>query len=151
MIDALIAGKLHSNPQQRTAKTGKPFTTAKVIAATSKGETLFVNVLAFSDSAQAALLALGAGDSVAVSGSADPTAWQDKDGNTRTGLDMIAAQVLTSYHVDKRRRAVTRQEHPQERQQGHGRPKDEAWQAMAPSGHQSHIGDGLDDGEPLPF
>lgn len=31
------------------------------------------------------------------------------------------------------------------------RPKDEAWQAMAPSGHHGHLGDGLDDGEPLPF
>lgn len=142
MIDALISGKLHGTAQERTGKSGKRFVTAKVLATTSKGESLFVNVLAFSESAQTALLAMGPGDAVALAGSIEPTAWQDKDGNTRTGLDMIAAQVLTAYHVDKRRRAVTRQEGPQDRQAGHGRPKDEAWRAMVPSGHHDH--DNLD-------
>lgn len=113
MIDAFIAGKLHNNPQQRTAKTGKPFTTAKVLATTSKGETVFLNVLAFNESAQAALLALGPGDAVALAGSIEPTAWQDRNGETRVGMSMIAANVLTSYRVDKRRRAVTQQEGPQ--------------------------------------
>lgn len=151
MIDGLISGKLHGTAQERTSKSGKPFTTAKLKAATNEGELVFVNVLTFNADAQAALLALGDGDAVAVSGAIKPTAWQDKDGNTRTGLDMIAAQVLTSYSIDKRRRAVTRQEAHQERQEGHGRPKDEAWQARAPGGHPGHAGDGLDDGEPLPF
>ena len=132
MIDGLISGKLHGTALERTGKNGKPFATAKVLATTSKGETLFVNVLVFSESAQTALLALGPGDALALAGSIEPTAWQDKDGNTRTGLDMIVSQVLTAYHVDKRRRAVTRQDTPQERQAGHGRPRDEAWRAMAP-------------------
>lgn len=151
MIDGLISGKLHSTATQRTSKAGKPFTTAKVIATTSKGDGLFVNVLAFSESAQAALLALGPGDAVAMAGSIEPTTWTDREGQPSPGLNMIAAQVLTAYSVDKRRRAVTRQEAPQDRQEGHHRPKDEAWRAMAPSGHPGHAGDGLDDGEPLPF
>ena len=142
MIDGLIGGKLHGTALERTGKSGKHFTTAKMRATNHEGKSVFINLLAFADNAQAALLALGDGDAVAVSGSIKPTAWQDKDGNTRTGLDMIAAQVLTSYHVDKRRRAVARQDQPQERQIGHGRPRDEAWRAMAPSDHHDH--DSLD-------
>ena len=33
MIDVLIQGRLHAAPQQRTSKNGKPFATAKLIAA----------------------------------------------------------------------------------------------------------------------
>ena len=129
MIDALMTGKLHGTPQQRTSKAGKPFTTAKVLATTSKGEGLIVNVLVFNESAQTALLALGPGDALALAGSIEPTAWQDKDGNTRTGLDMIVSQVLTAYHVDKRRRAVTRQDQPQDPPP---RPRHDAWIARTP-------------------
>lgn len=67
MIDGLIAGKLHGQPQQRTGQSGKPFTTAKVRTPTKDGEALFVNVIAFTSAVQAALLALGDGDSVALS------------------------------------------------------------------------------------
>lgn len=129
MIDGLITGKLHGTALERTGKSGKPFATAKLKAATHEGETIFVNLLAFADNAQAALLALGDGDAVAVSGSIKPTSWTDKDGNTRVGIDMIAAQVLTSYHVDKRRRAVTRQDQPQDQPQ---RPRHDAWIARTP-------------------
>ena len=129
MIDGLISGKLHGTALERTGKSGKRFTTAKLKATTHEGETIFVNALAFNDAAQAALLALGDGDAVAVSGSIKPTSWTDKDGNTRTGLDVIAGQVLTSYHVDKRRRAVTRQEHPQDPPP---RPRHDAWIARTP-------------------
>ena len=146
MIDALISGKLYGQPTERTSKTGKPFVVAKVRAATGDGESMFINVLAFSDSAQAALLALGDGDSVALTGSLTPKTWTDKEGNARPGLDLVAHQVLTAYHVTRRRNAMQRGENvsgnaPATRQQ---RPKDEAWRAMAP-----HDRSGLDDGAPL--
>ena len=129
MIDGLTSGKLHGTALERTGKSGKPFTTAKMRAANHDGESVFINLLAFSADAQATLLALGDGDAVAVSGSIKPTAWQDKDGNTRTGLDMIVANVLTAYSIDKRRRAVTRQEHPQDPPP---RPRHDAWIARTP-------------------
>ncbi len=130
MIDGLISGKLHGTALERTSKNGKPFTTAKMRAANHEGESLLITLLAFADNAQAALLALGDGDAVAVSGSIKPTSWTDKDGNTRVGLDVIAANVLTAYHVDKRRRAVTlRQPSPQDQPQ---RPRHDAWIARTP-------------------
>ena len=106
MIDGLIAGKLYGAPQQRTGKSGKPFALAKVRCAAGDGESLFVNVIAFDGDVCTALLALGDGDSVALAGTLTPKVWTDKQGNTRPTLDIVAAQVLTAYHVSRKRKAV---------------------------------------------
>ena len=66
MIDALIQGKLHAKAQQRTGKAGRPFVTAKVTTTAKDGAQQFVNVIAFAPDACNALLALGAGDAVAL-------------------------------------------------------------------------------------
>jgi single-stranded DNA-binding protein len=54
----------------------------------------------------AALLALGDGDSVALAGSLTPKVWTDREGNSRPALDLVAHQVLTAYHVTRKRKAV---------------------------------------------
>ena len=142
MIDALISGKLYGQPTERTSKTGKPFALAKVRAAGGDGESLFVNVIAFDAAPCTALLALADGDSVALSGSLTPKVWTDKEGNARPGLDLVAHQVLTAYAVSRKRNAM--QPPPPPAPTGHGRPRDEAWRAMAPRDRS-----GLDDGAPL--
>lgn len=111
MIDALIAGKLHGQPQQRTGSSGKPFTTAKVRAAAGNGEALFVNVIAFSRTAQDALMALGDGDSVSLSGELTPKVWTDREGQARPAVDLVAHAVLTAYHTRRKRQAVEGGEH----------------------------------------
>jgi single-stranded DNA-binding protein len=129
MIDALIAGKLHGSPAKKTAKNGKPFVTAK--ARVHAGETdVFVSVVAFNEPACKALLALGDGDAVSMAGSVTLKAWSDKDGNPRPAVDLVASQVLTTYHVTKKRKAVN--DEPQTQ-----RP------------HRAS--DDLDDGSPLDF
>ena len=105
MIDCLIQGKLFAAPQQRTSKAGKPFATAKLIAAAGDGERLFVNVIAFDAAAVAALLALGAGDALALAGTATPRAYI-KDGEPRASLDVTAQQVMSAYHVTRKRGAM---------------------------------------------
>lgn len=117
IIDALIAGRLHTKPERRTGKNGKPFVTAKLRAIAGDGESLFVNVIAFDEAPCAALLALVDGDSVALAGSITPKTWTDKQGNARPSLDMVAAQVLTAYHVTKRRRAMEGERSASQRQQ----------------------------------
>lgn len=107
-IEGLILGKLHQRPEQRTSKTGRTFATAKVRAAAADGESLFVNVICFSDLACAALLALDPGDSLALSGTLKPGVWTDREGNARPSVDMVAAQVLTVYALKKKREAVER-------------------------------------------
>ena len=106
MIEAIISGKDYGKPAQRTSKTGAAFTVAKLRVATSASESLFVNVIAFSESAQAALLALDDGDAAALAGTLKPGAWTDREGNARPSLDMVAAQVLTVYGLKKKRDAV---------------------------------------------
>ncbi len=107
MIDALISGRLFGQPAERMSKAGKPFATCKIRAAAGDGEGLFINVVAFSESACAALLALDDGDSVSLAGSVTPKVWADRDGVSRPSLDMVASVVMTAYHVTRKRRAVS--------------------------------------------
>lgn len=111
MIEALVSGKLHGQATRKTARSGNPFTTAKV-RVPAGDEAIFCNVIAFDDSAQAALLALGDGDAVALAGTLKPGVWVDRQGQARPTLDMVAAQVLTVYHLKRRRAAVAQDEHP---------------------------------------
>jgi single-stranded DNA-binding protein len=108
MIEALISGKVYGRPEQRVGNnSGKPFVTAKVRAATSGGEMLFVNVLAFDAIVQAALLALSDGDAVSLAGTLTPKVWTDREGQSRPALDLVASQVLTVYQVKRKREAVS--------------------------------------------
>ena len=106
MIDALISGRLYAAANERTSANGNPFVTAKVTATAGSGESLFVNVIAFSQSTRTALLALDAGDSVALSGTLTPKVWTDRHGDAKPALDMTAHAVLTAYHVTRKRKAV---------------------------------------------
>ena len=63
-----------------------------------------MRLTAFSGSACAALLALDDGDAVA--GTLKDGAWVDRDGAARPNLDMVVAQVLTAYHVQRRHQAT---------------------------------------------
>ena len=112
MIDALIAGRLYGKPQTRVTKAGNSFATAKVRTSMANGESAFVNVAAFSDSAKTALLALDDGDSVALSGELKASVYTNKDGDSRPSLDLTAFAVLTEYHVSRKRKAVTAEAEP---------------------------------------
>lgn len=105
MIEGLITGTLVGLAEQRQGKNDTSFVLAKVKATPGEGESLIVNVIAFSAEACAALLALDEGDTLAVSGALTPKVWTDKQGNTRPALDLVASQVLTVYHVDRKRAA----------------------------------------------
>lgn len=106
MIEGLISGTLVGLAEQRQGKNDTSFVLAKVKATPGDGESLIVNVIAFTAEAGAALLALDEGDSLALTGSLSPKVWTDKQGNTRPALDMVASQVLTVYHVDRKRAAM---------------------------------------------
>lgn len=106
MIDALIIGRLHGKPQARQSRTGNPFVTGKVRTPLPNGEALFLNVIAWRDSLQAALLALDDGDAVALSRELTPKLWQPERGEPRIQCDLTAHALLTEYHVQRKRRAV---------------------------------------------
>ncbi len=106
MIDALIAGKLYSQPKAMTGKAGKPFATAKLTVAAADGQSVFANVIAFDPQAVALLLALTQGEAVAVCGTVTLTVYEDKQGQHRPALDVVAQQVLTAYQVTRKRKAA---------------------------------------------
>lgn len=99
IIEALVSGKLHVQPAQKIAKTGKPFVFEKVRVHVSDAD-VFVIVIAFSQAACEALLALGDGDAVALAGSLTPKASTDREGIARPALDLVASQVLTCLPCD---------------------------------------------------
>jgi single-stranded DNA-binding protein len=106
MIDALIQGSLYGGPQKRASKAGRIFVTAKLRTSIANGESLFVNVIGFSDTVITALLALAEGDSVAIAGELNVGIYTDKNGNARPSLNLTAHAVLTEYDVQRKRRAV---------------------------------------------
>jgi hypothetical protein len=106
MIDALIAGRLHGKPSERTSSNGNRYATAKVRVSVRTGEAYFVNVIAFADAAADALLALTDGDSVALTGELTPKVYVPASGEPRPSLDLLAHAVLTEYHVTRKRQAM---------------------------------------------
>ena len=106
MIDALVAGRIYGTPGERTSKAGTRFATAKIRVSMRGDETAWVNVVAFSTSAVDALLALGDGDSIAISGELKVGTYTDKAGVTKPSIDLVAHVVLTPYHVARKRKAA---------------------------------------------
>jgi single-stranded DNA-binding protein len=104
-LHVLALGTLTADPQQRTSGAGKAYVTATLRTPTDE-DAVLVSVVAFSDSAKAALLALGKGDSVSVTGRAKLTTWTGKEGEQRQGLSVVADAVLSAYAVGKKRDAT---------------------------------------------
>lgn len=107
-IDALVSGRIYKKPQSRVAGSGKRFVTTVVRAAARNDDALFVSVIAFSTSACDALLALEDGDSVALAGELTPKIYTPRDGSEpRPSIDLVAHRVLSEYHVQRKRKAMT--------------------------------------------
>ncbi len=106
MIDALVVGKIYGTPLERTAKNGNTYVTAKVRAPTRDGESLFINVVAFANTAATALLALEDGDSVALAGELTAKAYTSKEGAPKPSIELLAHQVLSEYAVQRKRQAA---------------------------------------------
>jgi hypothetical protein len=106
VIDALLQGKLLSAPTTRTAKNGKPFALARMRVSAADGAYHFVSVIAFEAFAVASLMALTNNDSVAIAGELSIKTYQDKNGETKVGLDLTAHAIISQYDVQRKRRAI---------------------------------------------
>lgn len=94
MIRALVTGTLYGSPEQRTAKSGNLFTTAKLRADGKDGATVWCSLIAFGELAER-LATLAANSAVAVSGRAEVNAWLDKQGEPKAGLSIVADELAT--------------------------------------------------------
>jgi single-stranded DNA-binding protein len=108
VIDALIHGRIFGKPQSRTSKSGTTrFVTANVRVPMADGESVFANVIAFAAPVGNGLLALEDGASVSISGELKVSVYAAKDGTTKPNLNVTDHELLTPYHVQRRRKAVT--------------------------------------------
>lgn len=104
-LSVLITGRLTSDPEARTAANGKAYTRARVAVPLEDGDCL-ASVIAFGSVAEQ-LAALAKGDTVSIAGRAKPSAWRAKESDQlRAGLDVTADQLLTTYHLRQRRKAM---------------------------------------------
>jgi len=113
VIDALIHGRIYGKPQSRTSKSGTTrFVTANVRVPMADGESVFANVITFAAPVGTTLLALEDGASVSVCGELKVGTYVAKDGTTKSNLSVTAHEILTPYHVTRRRKAVSKAEQP---------------------------------------
>lgn len=103
MLNVLISGSLVKDPQERQSSSNRTYATAAMRAPVDGDEAIIVNLIAFSEAATSALLALAKGDALAVSGRAKLSVWE-KDGQQRHGLSVVAERVMTLYEVRKKRK-----------------------------------------------
>lgn len=103
MIDALISGKLIKTPVLKTGQSGKFYSNFLLSVSTGELKPVIISGMAFEDAAER-LTKLQQGDSVAVTGSLKPAEWVDKaTGESRHGLSVTVANVLSVYDIKKRR------------------------------------------------
>ena len=94
MIRALLTGKLHGDPVQRTGSSGKPFTTGKMLV-TETDPALWCSLIAFAEAGER-LASLRAGSSLSVAGRATLKTYEGKDGTPRVSLDLVADEIAST-------------------------------------------------------
>jgi single-stranded DNA-binding protein len=124
VIDALIHGRIFGKPQSRTSKAGKQFVTAKLSVPMQDGQSVFANLITFRQPVGTALLALDDGAAVAVSGEIKVSTYVAKDGSTKPSIDIVAHEILSAYHITKRRKAVAKDDQAPAGTAAHAAPAD---------------------------
>jgi single-stranded DNA-binding protein len=105
-VAVLISGTIFKEPQQRTGKTGRPYTVCTIkAAAVDSASSDFWNVLAFGDTAGAELLRLAVGERLAVQGSMKVELYTAaSDGKTKISRTVFADHVLAVRQPPRERR-----------------------------------------------
>lgn len=106
MIEGLVVGKLLERPMERKSKKGRSFVTARLRASFGKGDTVYVDAIAFDEAPCTALKAMDANEALALTGSLSPKAWISPEGEGRAGLEITVTHVLTPYHVKRKRASM---------------------------------------------
>lgn len=103
-IEVAFVGTLAADPEQRSTKAGRPWTSFRCAVSTGKdGETTWLRCATFSESAIQATAELKKGQSVYIEGSLRQAEYQDREGQTRVGLDVTASLVQRLGQIGERR------------------------------------------------
>lgn len=104
MIRALIVCNLTSTPTQRTAKNGTPYATARASVPMGDAGRVSCSLVAFNEQAVMRLIELREGATVAIAGTLKVATWQDRDGNHRPALDLVADEVASTTPRPRKRK-----------------------------------------------
>ncbi len=102
-IQAAVHGRLGTEPQERTTKTGTSMTSCSVVADATPGNAtgsaaLWFNVLAFGKVA-GQLTRCRKGDMVSLSGRVTLSQWRDRDGEEHERMGLLADSVVSARTV----------------------------------------------------
>jgi len=100
-LRALVTGRLYGAPMRREGKAAT-FTTAKLAADTDQG-TAWVSLIAFGAVGNR-LAGLKDGDTIAVAGKAELSAYADKQGEPRASMNLVADELVTLKRPKRERR-----------------------------------------------
>jgi single-stranded DNA-binding protein len=103
MIYVLVTGALFRDSETKISKNGKPYVVATILSKDGESST-FANVVAFSDPAKDAILALRAGDALSVQGKAIVGVYE-KNGEHRPSISIVADHVLALRQPSLRNRS----------------------------------------------
>ncbi len=103
MIDVLIQGRLRGGMTLKQSQNGNTYAAFRLGTTDKNGEALLCSCITFDAAAVEAVQRLEDGDALAVSGEAAITLWQDKQGHTRSGLDVKVHQAMSAYHAGRKR------------------------------------------------
>lgn len=106
MLSVLAQGTLTAEPVKRTSSKGSTFATANVRATGEDGAPTWISAIAFDQVAVEALLALKAGDAVALAGEAAVWHWESANGEHRVGLRVTVRRVLSVHDARRERKAA---------------------------------------------
>lgn len=125
MLDALISGKLIKDCQLKTSQNGKLYCQFLLSVSTGDTDNTIVSGIAFGSHAER-ISQHKKGDGLAVTGALRQTEWEDKaTGETRHGLSVTVANVLSVYDIQKRRKKPETVHHGNHDAQDYGRPYDD--------------------------
>jgi single-strand DNA-binding protein len=91
-IEAAFIGRVGTEPELKTSQAGKPWTAINV-AVGKDGETQWVRVAAFGETAEHLIGRVVKGDRIYVEGDLRLNQWTDREGKPRSGLSVAARKV----------------------------------------------------------
>ena len=107
MLDALISGKLIKQPELKVSPNNKQYCQFLLGVHIGEPENIIVSGIAFGSHAER-IAKLGKGDAISVIGGLKPSEWADKaTGETKRGLSVTVANVLSVYDIKKKRKPDT--------------------------------------------
>jgi single-stranded DNA-binding protein len=102
----LVSGTLFKTPEERTSsKTGRVFVSATLKVGGDSGNAEFWSISAFSESAQAELLRLSAGDALSAQGKAKFEIYTSNTGTAKISRSIFADAILPLRAPPKERKA----------------------------------------------